>query len=518
MLRTPVRTLSLTLLALTLGTGDAAAQSAAQPWLGVPLPGGLALPPQLRVLDDPSFSAPTARVPTGEERYADLEGEPIRELLRQIVGFSAESRASGELMWGRVSGYPAAERTAAWVAIQYRAAGLRDVQVQSYSADNTMWWPDQWEVRILGTEALGVGTDDVVLRSAVPARGAAIPGGSLTAQLVFAGDVGTPPSVDVRGKVAVQRIQPAGVSPSGERYGVGAFALRSTVSEGAQALLARGALAVINYVDQPGNMHIRDFGCAACFNIGGADGAFVRQVVERAMRGGEAEDVRVRLYLDAGEREGLSAQNVMGVVPGDSDEIVIVNAHLDGWYDATGDNGDGLAVDIALARHFARAENRPARTLVFIASGGHHSAGLNGPAHWVTMNPELASRVVLVLNLEHIAQYLVDPATFEVARTEQDMGWGISNMAPKIIDITNRARDRYGFRIRPDYDEGVPGDLGGYASLGVARVQAIHAGPLYHTSGDVFKSVSVEGLERAARFYAYFVSEVAKAPRAQLNP
>jgi hypothetical protein len=34
----------------------------------------------------------------------------------------------------------------------------------------------------------------------------------------------------------------------------------------------------------------------------------------------------------------------------------------------------------------------------------------------------------------------------------------------------------------------------------------------------VFKSVSVEGLERAARFYAYFVSEVAKAPRAQLNP
>jgi hypothetical protein len=65
---------------------------------------------------------------------------------------------------------------------------------------------------------------------------------------------------------------------------------------------------------------------------------------------------------------------------------------------------------------------------------------------------------------------------------------------------------------------GVPGDLGGYAPLGVPRVQAIHAGPLYHTSGDVFQSISVEGLERAARFYAYFISGVAEASRGELQP
>jgi len=521
-LRTPRPMLAPVLVALAglaVGLTSVSAQSpASQPWLGVPLPGGLALPQQLQVLDDPGFSAPAATVPRGEEGYTELEGERIRELLRHIVGFSVDSRENGDLMWGRVSGFPAAEKTAAWVAEQYRAAGLHDVAVERYSADNTMWWPDQWELRILGTEALGSGTDDVILRSAVPARGTQLPAGNLTTQLVFAGDVGAPSNVEVRGKVAVQRIQPAGVAPSGERFGVGAFALRSTVGEGARELLARGAVAVINWVDQPGNMHIRDFGCAACFNIGGADGAFVSQVVERATRAGKAEDVRVRLYLHAPEREGLTAQNAIGWVPGDSDEIVIVNAHLDGWYDATGDNGDGLAVNVALARHFAKPENRPARTLLFVASGGHHSSGLNGPGHLVQMHPELASRVVLVLNLEHIAQYLVDPATFEVAHTEQDMGWGISNMAPWIVALTNRARERYGFRIRPDYDNGVPGDLGGYASLGVARVQAIHAGPLYHTSGDVFKTVSVEGLERAARFYAYFVSEVAEAPRDRLDP
>ena len=64
----------------------------------------------------------------------------------------------------------------------------------------------------------------------------------------------------------------------------------------------------------------------------------------------------------------------------------------------------------------------------------------------------------------------------------------------------------------------MPGDLGGYAPLGVARVQAIHSGPMYHASGDVVESISVPGLERAARFFTYFVGEAAKARRSDINP
>ena len=62
------------------------------------------------------------------------------------------------------------------------------------------------------------------------------------------------------------------------------------------------------------------------------------------------------------------------------------------------------------------------------------------------------------------------------------------------------------------------GDLGGYAPLNVPRVQAIHSGPMYHTSGDVLDSISVPGLERAARFHAYFVAGVARADRKDLQP
>jgi hypothetical protein len=500
--------MSIALASLTPAL-PASAQSTA--WLGVAPPPGLSNPPQHAVLEAGGFAASHATVPAGEERFTELEGERVFAHLREIVGFSHASRASGELMWGRISGITGAEPTAMWVGERFREAGLTGVQVQRYDADagTSMWWPDHWEVRLLADPALGPATGDVVLASAVPVRGAQISGGSLTAPVVYAGDVGAFLDVDVRGKIAVQRVRPAS----------GAFGQRDAIAEGSEELVRRGAIGVLNYIDQSGNMHVRDFsGCGPCFNVGSADGAFLRDLSERAARDGKLDHLRARLYLAARNRTGLAAHNVVGIVPGASDEVVIVNAHLDGWYDAAGDNGDGLAVLVALARHFARTENRPARTLVFVASGGHHSTGLNGPAHFVSMNPELAGRAVLVLNLEHIAQFEVDPGSFALNRTEQSMGWGVTNMAPALLALTDRAKERYGFRLRPQYSTSVAGDLGGYAPLGVPRVQAIHAGPLYHTSGDVLPSISTHGLERAARFYAYWVEGVSEMARADIDP
>jgi hypothetical protein len=98
------------------------------------------------------------------------------------------------------------------------------------------------------------------------------------------------------------------------------------------------------------------------------------------------------------------------------------------------------------------------------------------------------------------------------------MGFGISNEAPGIAAIARAGMERYGFALRPTFSSSTAGDLGGYAPLNVPRVQAIHAGPMYHTSGDVLDSISTPGLERAARFYVHFVTEVAKADRKALQP
>jgi Zn-dependent M28 family amino/carboxypeptidase len=215
---------------------------------------------------------------------------------------------------------------------------------------------------------------------------------------------------------------------------------------------------------------------------------------------------------------GLTGHNTVGIVPGDSPENIIINAHADGWYDAAGDNADGLAVLIAMARHFARPENRPPRTLVFVASGGHHSPGLNGPANLVAQNPDLTDDTVLVINLEHIAQLQISSASWQVGPDEQPMNFGVSNSSPFLVQLARSGIERYGFNLNPSIGDGVPGDLGGYRSLGVALVQAIHSGPMYHASGDVLNTISVPGLERAARFYTYYVQQASLTPVAQLNP
>ena len=485
---------------------------ASNAWFGLSLPKGIG-DPHGPVVDVARVQAPQATVPGGEERYADLTGERIRRDVATIVGFSKQSFKEGNKVWGRVTGFPSAKATIDWSAQQFKAAGLKDVVVQEYAAaaESAMWWATDWEVRVLGSAKYGDSSRDVVLQSAVPTSGSMIDSDSVSGALVYVGAITDAklPDVDVKGKVAVQHLKPAR----------GAFSERTRTVERAKELSARGAVAIINVVEQTGNMHVRDFGnCGApCFNVGTADGAFIEQAIERAAAA-KAEPVQVQLKLAAKRLTGLRGHNAIGIVPGNSHENIIVNAHADGWYDAAGDNADGLAVLFAMARHFAKPENKPERTLVFVSSGGHHSTGLNGPANVVKMNAALVAKTVMVLNLEHIAQLEIAAGEWNVKPNEQPMNFGIDNSAPYLLDLGKRAVQRYGFNLNPTFTTSVSGDLGGYAPLGVARVQAIHSGPMYHTSGDVLDTISTPGLERAARFYTYFVSEAAKAPREQINP
>jgi hypothetical protein len=483
----------------------------ALPWFGVTLPQGLG-DPHRPILDVSTIKPAPAIVPPGEETHTELTGPAVRTYLEAIVGISRADRARGEKAWGRITGFRAADETHAWVLQQFEAAGLRDPQTQTYVATQPMWYPKSWQVKLRALPEAGPGSRDVVLESAFPTSGSQLPSGPIEGSLVFVGTTtdASLPDVDVKGKIAVQTLHPQ----------AGAYSERTRTTERARELAKRGALAVLNVIEQAGNMYVRDFSnCGVpCFNLGTDDGRFVKEVAERAGASGAAATLRVAIALDTEMRPALQGHNTIGVVPGRrNDEIVIVNAHADGWFDAAGDNGDGLAVLVALARHFAKAPP-PGRTLLFVASGGHHGAGMNGPGNLVTMNPELVKKAVLVLNLEHIAQLYFRNDPFRVEAGEQPMGFGISNEAPAIAEIAKRGMQRYGFVLRPQFSSSIAGDLGGYAPLGVPRVQAIHSGPLYHTSGDTLDSISTPGLERAARFYAYFIGEAATAERAALQP
>ena len=501
----------ITLLAGTLLVSiELWAQAPSPAWFGVPVPAGLS-DPHRPILDVSSATPAPAVVPAGEQNSRDLAGATIRKDLEAIVGIAQADRARGERAWGRITGFRGADETHAWVLQQFQAAGLRKIETQTYTATQSTGIRGtgrsncarvtRWLRRARRGSRVGVSDERIAAR-----RGAVI------APLVFVGATtdAALPDVDVKNKVAVQTLHPQ----------AGAYSERTRTTERARELGKRGALAVLNVVEQAGNMHVRDFSnCGVPVSISAltmADSS--TGVLDRANARGAADR---RAWKSASPRKRSPASKDTTRLARSRgrrvDEMVIVNAHADGWFDAAGDNGDGLAVLVALARHFVKPQHQPERTLLFVASGGHHGSGMNGPGNLVTMNAQLRSKVVLVLNLEHIAQlqFRNDPFRVEPGRAAD----GIRDLERGAGDCRHRqARmQRYGFALRPTFSSSIAGDLGGYAPLGVPRVQAIHSGPMYRTSGDTLDTISTPGLERAARFYAYFITEVAKSDRTALQ-
>jgi hypothetical protein len=493
------------------------------PWFGLTAPTGPGAEPAVIV----GQRAPhPVTLPAGEPASPELTGTAIRADLERIVGFSKESRAAKEVgsgqLWGRISGLPSSAKTVDWFADQFKKAGISDVRVQPMTMDaqSSFWLPQTWEVKLLADPALGAGSKDIVLQSSMPVGGS--PSGNVTAPLVYVGTGGRAvlDHIDVKGKIAVQLNVPQGHM----------VFERGPVGSQAQELMKRGAVGVLNLLKLPGNELGKDFSnCGGlCFNVGGRDSFFLEQVMDSAAEKGVGDKVRAQMTLQADTRRGLTAKNAVAVIPGrNTSEIIVIDAHIDAWFDGAGDNGDGASVMLALARHFAKPENRPARTLVFVASAGHHSPGLNGPRGFIAANPDLVSKAVLVLNIEHVAQRNFSPARtvgadgyrlFMSDTGEAPIYPGITNKAPFLNDVVTRGAARYGTNFISQETDVVSGEMGGFAPMKIAKAMVIQAPPLYHTTGEVLDIISTPGLERMARYLAFFVKEVAAAPKEKINP
>lgn len=516
--------LCCTLILSLLFTAGVHAQNSA--WFGIQLPPGLNVE-GVPVAIGERGPAP-AVVPVGEGDYRELEGRRIAYDLDLIVDFSRQSLQNRELggdqLWGRVSGFYSGETTVRWAAERMLDAGIKDVRFQRFEQDPdaSLWIPERWEVRLLGNSTFGAGSADVVLETAMALAPSSLPNGELTAPVVYVGKATSAEllHIDVTGKIALQHVTPQ----------AHLVFERDSAVPAARALFERGAVAVITLVDQPGNERVRDFSnCGGpCFNLGGRDSWFLQQVVNAAATAGTLDQLNMRLQLQSREHSGLNAINAVAVIPGrGSNETIVINAHADAWFDGAGDNADGLAVLLALARHFGKPEHQLTRTLALVASAGHHTPGLNGPSNAVRMNPDVFQNALLIFNLEHVAQRNIVPARFlfddgyrefTADSTEAPIVAGITNEAPFLQDLFTQGVARYGTNFMSSNSNMASGEGGGYRAAGVPIVTTMQSPPLYHTSGEVAEVISVPGLERIARFMAFFITQVDRAEREQIDP
>ena len=103
--------------ALSLAAGAASAQA----WFGVPTPGSVSPPDQPTFHAGPASygPAPFQGRPKDDARGA-LSGPKLMADVSRIVGFSLESKAAGDLLYGRISGLPAEKKTVDWTDPTHR--------------------------------------------------------------------------------------------------------------------------------------------------------------------------------------------------------------------------------------------------------------------------------------------------------------------------------------------------------------------------------------------------------------
>jgi len=517
--RLPARLLVAAALVTIAAAGPQAQDKSA--WFGTAVPPPLSDPRQPVMRYDDVFDPVPYQFAHRPGRFDELlDGAALKKDQKRVVGFSLESLNAGDKVWGRRAATPAFMQTIEWTVNEFKAAGLKNAAVETFPVTSAMWAPQSWKLEVVGDPAFGAGTTTVTLQSAFPQPGGAtIPGGVLTAPVIFVGRATEADLAgrDLKGKIAVVRVRP---EPS----------LFGSAEQGAAArAVERGAVGVINAIEGPGNALYIDprFACgkAPCFIVGGQDGWFLEQVIGKASLAGMLDRLKISMQLSSEEKTGLTSANGIAFIPGRSDKRIIINAHADGYFQGGDDNASGLAVLVGLARYFAK-QPQPTHTLMFVASGGHHGPG-NGPTALVAAHPELKGNTLLIVNLEHVAYLDVvrgktrapnnTGMTWETSVTDSAKAVGVTNESPFLVDLWSHAPRCFGVATYLSAGPGVSGDLGGYRPLGVPMTQMIQSGTFYHSSGDVYEAVPAEGMERAARFHAFLIEQADKAPEAMIT-
>jgi len=148
--------------------------------------------------------------------------------------------------------------------------------------------------------------------------------------------------------------------------------------------------------------------------VGRGNGAFLKA---QAAAGADAT-----LTLDNPTLPGTPTDNLWAVLPGETDDVIIINTHSDGC-NATEENG--MIGVVALARYFARRRNQ--KTLVFLLTTGHFGHGLvPGTETWIEENPDLIDRAAACVTIEHLGttEWRDDPVSGEYGPTgSNEFAW-----------------------------------------------------------------------------------------------
>lgn len=267
----------------------------------------------------------------------------------------------------RVAGTPGSQAAADFIASEFEKSGLQVTR----EAFTFQGWEDRGTTVQMLTPAL-LTIEAQAIQYTV--------GGKVQGELVAVPGVGSRDDfaqVNVRGKIALVK--------------------RGTLqfSEKSRNAAQAGATAVLVYNEAPDSFSgtMRDKVSIPTIGVSGAAGT---QLLSQLSKG----SVTVSIASDAGVKE-RTGQNVIGTLPGKSDETIVLGGHYDAVAAGAGagDNGAGMATILELARVMA-GRPQPEHTLVFIAFDAEELGLIGSRAYVNQLSADQLGKLRAMLNFD----------------------------------------------------------------------------------------------------------------------
>jgi hypothetical protein len=140
--------------------------------------------------------------------------------------------------------------------------------------------------------------------------------------------------------------------------------------------------------------------------IGKYDGIKIRELVKK-------EEARGTLILE-GVKEPSFAHNIWGILPGNSEDMIMISSHHDSAFKGASEDGTGVAMVLAQLRAWSKVPEveRP-KSLLFCLTAGHLYGGIGAEEFAHKYRDTILKNVLVDLNLEHMCakEVIEDPDT-----------------------------------------------------------------------------------------------------------
>jgi hypothetical protein len=457
------------------------------------------LAPPIKPLADSYLQWP---LPESGREYGRIDGKHLHAYVEELAAISRKSRDAGSQWWGRITGTPAHAETQQMLAAKFRSLGLTDVRLEEHPLPPS-WFPTSWEVRMSQAgRTLALKTAHPVLRAS------ATPPGGLDLDAVYVG-LGTPADFagrDVRGKAVFIYSVP---TPSALNH--------SARTDGAMKIAEdNGAAAILIVLGIPGNFATQLWGSGGegpnqtkvpWFSLGQDDGLAARRMLD------SGQPAKVHLQLAVEIRSNLKPAAVWGVLPGMTDENILVIAHSDGFWEAAVDNASGVSSMLGLIEYYAQVpRERRRRTLTFMVPVGHHVTPDVSLQKLHDTGKAFFQKTALIINAEHVTTtqtYLygnvlrksntVTGHRFFVGRSRR--------LAELLVDDFRMfGVGLYGL---PSTRFAVAGDLSKLTE-DAPGIEVIESNAFYHSDQDRPDIIPAAGLESITRGYAKLIDDINK--------